>query len=160
LVAAATEDYLVLFEFDRRERRDEQFARACTVNDCVAEPGDNAILRMLRTQLDEYFAGDRKEFTVPLLAPGTTFQEKVWSALRQIPCGTTTSYGRLASSIGKPDAVRAVAKANGHNRIAILIPCHRVSGSDGSLVGYGGGLSNQRKLLDLEAHGENLSLFD
>jgi O-6-methylguanine DNA methyltransferase len=160
MVAAATEDYLILFEFDRRERRDEQFARACEANDCVAEPGDNAILTMLRTQLDEYFAGDRRDFTVPLLAPGTPFQEQVWTALRQIPCGSTTSYGRLAQAIGKPDHARAVARANGDNRIAILIPCHRVIGSDGSLVGYGGGLSTKRKLLDLEGRGENLSLFD
>jgi O-6-methylguanine DNA methyltransferase len=85
---------------------------------------------------------------------------RVWTALRQIPCGTTTSYGRVAAAIGQPTAVRAVARANGDNRIAILIPCHRVIGADGQLVGYGGGWGRKKKLLDLEARSTALSLFE
>jgi AraC family transcriptional regulator of adaptative response/methylated-DNA-[protein]-cysteine methyltransferase len=126
---------------------------------CEMEHGESQIFDLLRTQLDEYFLGNRREFSVPLLAPGTPFQTRVWAALRQIPAGTTTSYARLAESIGMPNAVRAVARANGDNRIAILIPCHRVIGSNGELVGYGGGLWRKKKLLELEARAEALSLF-
>jgi AraC family transcriptional regulator of adaptative response/methylated-DNA-[protein]-cysteine methyltransferase len=84
---------------------------------------------------------------------------RVWNALRRIPCGATTSYARVAESIGQPSAVRAVARANGDNRVAIIIPCHRVIGSDGTLVGYGGGLWRKRKLLEIEGRGATLPLF-
>ena len=94
--------------------------------------------------------------TYTLSAP----RERVWSALQQIPCGTTTSYSRLAESLGQPNAVRAVARANGDNRLAILVPCHRVIGATGELVGYGGGLWRKRKLLELEARTQALSLFE
>ena len=105
---------------------------------------------MVRTQLDEYFRAERREFTVPLHTPGTPFQNRVWAELQRIPIGTTTTYAAVARNIGQPTAVRAVARANGDNRIAIIIPCHRVIGSDGSLTGYGGGLSRKQQLLDLE----------
>jgi AraC family transcriptional regulator of adaptative response/methylated-DNA-[protein]-cysteine methyltransferase len=120
--------------------------------------GKSAVIDQLRSELDEYFLGERREFTVPLYAPGTPFQMKVWSQLLRIPVGTTTTYSRVASAIGQPNAVRAVARANGDNRIAILIPCHRVIGSDGSLTGYGGGLWRKKKLLDLEARATELKL--
>ena len=97
-----------------------------------------------------YFRGDLTEFSVPLLTPGTDFQHLVWSRLRAIPSGTTRSYGGIAAEIGRPTAVRAVARANGDNRIAILIPCHRVIGSDGKLTGYGGGLWRKQRLLEIE----------
>ena len=159
MLAAASETQLVLFEFPHRRMIDTQLDRVRRAVGCELQPGDSPMFSMLRAQLDEYFQGRRREFTVPLHAPGTPFQMRVWEELRRIPSGTTTTYGRLAEAIGQPNAVRAVARANGDNRIAILIPCHRVIGSTGELVGYGGGLWRKRKLLELEARSEALSLF-
>lgn len=102
-------------------------------------------------QLRAYFRGELKEFALPLAMEGTEFQLRVWNALRTIPYGETISYAQLASRIGNPKAVRAVGLANGSNPIPIIIPCHRVIGSDGSLTGFGGGLSTKQKLLDLES---------
>jgi methylated-DNA-[protein]-cysteine S-methyltransferase len=102
-------------------------------------------------QLDAYFRGDRITFDLPLAPAGTEFQKQVWKALQGIPYGETTSYGEIARRIGRPEAVRAVGAANGSNPIAIIIPCHRVIGASGKLVGYGGGLSNKQALLDLES---------
>lgn len=109
-------------------------------------------------QLDAYFAGDRTAFDLPLAPRGTRFQRQVWEALRAIPYGTTTSYGALAAGIGNPAAVRAVGLANGRNPIPIVVPCHRVIGSDGALTGYGGGLEAKRLLLDLESRAARLPL--
>jgi len=159
MIAAASETHLLLFEFPHRRMIDTQFERVRRALDCEPAPGDPPVVAMLRSQLDEYFAGRRREFTVPLHTPGTPFQMRVWAELQRIPCGTTTTYARVAEAIGQPNAVRAVARANGDNRIAIIIPCHRVIGSNGELVGYGGGLSRKRKLLDLEGRAEVLSLF-
>src|SRR5882672_5504217 len=102
-------------------------------------------------QLQAYFVGELREFDLPLAPEGTEFQLRVWDSLRTIPYGETISYGQLAQKIGNPKAVRAVGLANGCNPIPIIIPCHRVSGSDGGLTGFGGGLSNKRKLLALES---------
>lgn len=159
MLAAASDTQLVLFEFPRRRMIDTQLDRVRRAVGCELEPGDSPVFATLRTQLDEYFGGRRREFSVPLHAPGTQFQMRVWAELQRIPSGTTTTYGRLASAIGQPNAVRAVARANGDNRIAILIPCHRVIGATGELVGYGGGLWRKRKLLELETRSEALSLF-
>lgn len=101
-------------------------------------------------QLQEYFAGQRRAFDLPLSFYGTDFQKKVWSALLDIPYGETRSYGQIARAIGNPKACRAVGMANHINEIVIVVPCHRVIGSDGSLTGYGGGLDVKRKLLELE----------
>jgi methylated-DNA-[protein]-cysteine S-methyltransferase len=101
-------------------------------------------------QLEEYFAGKRKDFDVPLLAQGTSFQRSVWSALQGIPYGETRSYGQIAQIIGNPKASRAVGMANNKNPIWIMIPCHRVIGADGTLTGYGGGLDMKKRLLELE----------
>ncbi|MGI5347570.1 methylated-DNA--[protein]-cysteine S-methyltransferase [Streptomyces sp. CA-250714] len=101
-------------------------------------------------QLGEYFAGDRKEFTVPLQPQGTDFQRTVWNALCDIPYGETLSYGELAERIGRPGAARAVGLANGRNPVSIIVPCHRVIGSTGQLTGYGGGIERKRHLLDFE----------
>jgi len=158
MVAAATKTHLVLFEFSRRHMLPLQLQRLEAAVGSELVPGESAIIVQLRRELDEYFRGERREFTVPLYAPGTPFQMKVWNELLRIPPGTTTTYSRVASAIGHPTAVRAVARANGDNRIAILIPCHRVIGSDGSLTGYGGGLSRKKKLLDLEARATELKL--
>ena len=101
-------------------------------------------------QLDEYFKGERREFFLNLQPAGTEFQKSVWRQLEEIPYGKTTSYGKIADVIGKPNASRAVGSANGKNPIAIIVPCHRVIGSDGSLTGYGGGLWRKRWLIGFE----------
>ena len=105
---------------------------------------------MLQQQLEEYFVGKRKKFTLPLLTPGTDFQQSVWKELQNISYGTTRSYKQQALALDKGEAVRAVANANGMNRISIVIPCHRVIGEDGHLTRYGGGLWRKKWLLDLE----------
>ncbi len=107
----------------------------------------------VRAQLREYFAGRRIEFDVPLAMDGTPFERRVWSALRDIPYGETVSYGEVAHRVGQPSAARAVGLANGRNPIAVIVPCHRVIGANGTLTGYGGGLERKRLLLELE-HGQ------
>jgi methylated-DNA-[protein]-cysteine S-methyltransferase len=105
----------------------------------------------VEAQLGAYFAGERTEFDLPLAPTGSGFQLAVWAALRRIPYGETASYGEIAAEIGRPDAVRAVGSTNGRNPIPVIVPCHRVIGADGSLVGFGGGLPRKRLLLELEA---------
>jgi methylated-DNA-[protein]-cysteine S-methyltransferase len=105
----------------------------------------------VREQLDEYFAGSDRRFDLPLSLTGNQFELRVWQALQEIPYGETVSYGEIARRIGDPAAARAVGLANGRNPIALIVPCHRVIGADGSLTGYGGGLERKRFLLDLEA---------
>jgi methylated-DNA-[protein]-cysteine S-methyltransferase len=114
------------------------------------DPGDCVVLKETARQLEEYFAGERTDFDLPLAAEGTPFQRRVWDALRAIPYGETVSYGELARRIGQPTASRAVGLANGRNPISIVVPCHRVIGSSGKLVGYGGGLERKQTLLGLE----------
>lgn len=109
------------------------------------------LLRQAARQLEEYFAGRRKIFDLPLNPQGTPFQQKVWRALCAVPYGQTASYGRIAAAVGSPKACRAVGMANHANPVAIFIPCHRIIGSNGSLTGYGGGLEIKRALLALEA---------
>lgn len=119
----------------------------------IAATGDSPAcrhVRALQSQLDEYFDGARRTFDVPLRPQGPPFHMRVWNALLGIPYGETISYGELASRVGDPTAARAVGAANGANPIVIVIPCHRVIGADGKLVGYGGGLWRKRTLLDLE----------
>jgi len=110
-----------------------------------------SVMRETMRQLRAYFGGELKSFDVPLEIAGTEFQRRVWSALRTIPYGQTRSYSEIAAQIGAPQAVRAVGAANGRNPIPIIVPCHRVIGASGSLVGFGGGLEWKRLLLDLEA---------
>ncbi|MGN6608017.1 MAG: methylated-DNA--[protein]-cysteine S-methyltransferase [Jatrophihabitans sp.] len=112
---------------------------------------DDGAFADVRGELDEYFAGTRREFTVPLHPAGSPFQLRVWAALAEIPYGETTSYGKTAVAIGSPTASRAVGLANGQNPIPIIVPCHRVVGANGSLTGYGGGLDAKRWLLAHEA---------
>ncbi len=111
-------------------------------------------------QLDAYFAGELTDFELELDLQGTEFQRRVWQALLTIPFGETRSYGDIAEQIGAPGAARAVGLANGHNPIAIIVPCHRVIGASGSLTGYGGGLDRKRLLLALETSSATLPLFD
>ena len=113
-------------------------------------PGADRVLDLARRELEAYFAGTLRVFEVPLAPHGTPFQLKAWNALLRIPYGATRSYGEQAAAIGQPAAARAVGLANGRNPIAIIIPCHRVIGSNGSLTGYGGGMARKRMLLELE----------
>ena len=113
-------------------------------------PGARALAEVA-DQLDAYFAGERTTFDLPLALRGTPFQQQVWTELQQIPHGTTVSYAQLADRIGRPNAVRAVGAANGRNPVSIVIPCHRVVGTDGSLTGYGGGTPRKQALLTLES---------
>lgn len=117
---------------------------------CAADTEIPQVLLEAARQLDEYFKGRRTTFDIPLLPVGSAFQKRVWQQLQHIPYGSTVSYGELAAAIGSPDSVRAVANANGANAISIIIPCHRVIGSNGSLTGYGGGIAVKRFLLELE----------
>lgn len=119
----------------------------------------NSMVGKAADQLMEYFKGKRKSFDLTLLPPGTAFQRKVWDALQQIPYGKTISYLEFSKQIGPAKAIRAVAAANGKNPIAIVIPCHRVIGRDGSLTGYAGGLHRKRFLLNLESPVQQTSLF-
>ena len=115
--------------------------------------GSVPVLDQTARELEEYFAGARREFTVPLAPEGTEFQRKVWAALREIPYGATVTYGEIAARIGKPKAAVAVGQANGRNPIPIIIPCHRVVGAGGKLVGYTGGLHIKEALLAVESAG-------
>jgi AraC family transcriptional regulator, regulatory protein of adaptative response / methylated-DNA-[protein]-cysteine methyltransferase len=150
LIAGATEDGVCLLEFSDRRRASRECRDLVKLLKQPMEEGDNKHLTILRKQLNDYFNGNLKEFTVPLVTPGTDFQQAVWKELLDIPFGKTRSYQEQANILKKPDAVRAVANANGMNRISILIPCHRVIGSDGRLTGYGGGLKRKKWLLDHE----------
>ena len=116
----------------------------------AGEGASSPVLEQAAAELAEYFAGKRRAFSVPLAPQGTAFQRKVWATLEKVPYGETASYGQIAAKIGNPKASRAVGMANNRNPVPILIPCHRIVGADGALVGYGGGLEVKRALLDLE----------
>lgn len=150
MVAGATDEAVCFLEFADRRMFERQLRRLRSLLGCVIVPGTNGLTEQLHAELDAYFAGALHTFTVPLVMPGTPFQQAVWAQLRAIPYGGTTSYGAIADAIGQPTAVRAVAQANGANRLAILLPCHRVIGKDGTLSGYGGGVWRKQRLLDLE----------
>ena len=157
LVAAANEEGICLLEFTDRRMLEAQFRTLRRLFKCAVVPGRNAHIQKLQSELDAYFAGRLKAFTVPLVYPGTPFQRRVWEELLRIPHGATRSYEEMAAAAGSPGACRAAGTANGMNRIAILIPCHRVVNKDGKLGGYGGGLWRKQRLLDLE-RGAALSL--
>lgn len=141
---------LCLLEFADRRMLETNLAVVRRRFGLAVLPGSNAVLDTLEKELRGYFGGRLREFSTPLLPVGTPFQEAVWAQLRRIPYGATISYEELARRLGNPAALRAVARANGANRIAILVPCHRVVGKDGRLTGYGGGLWRKGLLLDLE----------
>jgi AraC family transcriptional regulator of adaptative response/methylated-DNA-[protein]-cysteine methyltransferase len=149
-VAGATAQGICLLEFTDRRMLEAQFSAVRRLFDAPALPGSNEHLERLEDEIQRYFAGTLREFTVPLLYPGTPFQQQVWNELLAIPYGETRSYQQLAAAVSSPQAVRAVGRANGLNRIAIVIPCHRVINKDGSLCGYGGGLRRKQYLLELE----------
>ncbi len=150
LVLGATADGLCLLEFSDRRMLETQFGALARRFGAALAPGRNRWIEAARTQLSEYFRGERRAFDLPLIIRGTPFQERVWRALLSIPYGETASYRDVATRVGAPKATRAVGTANGRNRIAIVIPCHRVVNADGKLGGYGGGLWRKQYLLDLE----------
>lgn len=150
LFAGATSEGICLLEFADRRMLETQFKRLSKLLGAEFMPGRNEHFAVLDTQLAEYFAGTRQVFDLPLVVPGTGFQKQTWQALQEIPHGQTRTYSQQARAVGNPRAVRAVARANGDNRLAIIIPCHRVIAADGTLAGYGGGIWRKRFLLDLE----------
>ena len=150
MFACAAEQGICLLEFTVRKMLETELKSLAKQLNANIIQGANKHFDLLRRQLDEYFEGKRKEFTIQLFTPGTEFQQSVWKVLQTIPYGSTYSYKQQAIALKKPDAFRAVANANGMNRISIIIPCHRVIGEDGNLIGYGGGLWRKKWLLDLE----------
>ncbi len=128
-------------------------------NDDTLVEGSSPVIEKARTQLEEYFRGERRDFDLPLAPRGTEFQQRVWQRLLKIQYGTTTTYGALAGELGNPNASRAVGLANGSNPIPIVIPCHRVIGANGALTGFGGGLPIKSALLDLERKQAQAVLF-
>ena len=160
LVAGARAEGVCLLEFTDRRMLEAQCATLKRRFRCALVPGENDHLAQLKAELAEYFAGRRRAFDVPLLVPGTPFQERVWRELLAIPYGETRSYEDLARTLGNADAQRAVGRANGMNRIAIVIPCHRVVNKTGELGGYGGGLWRKHRLLALERGGAAEDLLD
>jgi AraC family transcriptional regulator of adaptative response/methylated-DNA-[protein]-cysteine methyltransferase len=150
LVAGATREGICLLEFSDRRMLETELASLKKLFAAPVVPGVHPHLDRLQVELGDYFSGAARSFSVPLVSPGTPFQQRVWQQLLAIPYGETRSYQQVAAAIGAPKAVRAVGHANGLNRIAILIPCHRVLNKDGRLGGYGGGLRRKQFLLDLE----------
>ncbi|MEO8246039.1 MAG: methylated-DNA--[protein]-cysteine S-methyltransferase [Chloroflexota bacterium] len=150
MVAGATDDAVVLLDFAQRRMFDSQLAAVRRRIGPTGE-GPSALIDRLEVQLDEYFARTRRDFDLPLDLPGSAFQERVWAELRAIPYGETISYRDLAQRVDAGAAWRAVGRANGANRVAVIVPCHRVVASGRGLGGYGGGLPVKRLLLDLEA---------
>jgi AraC family transcriptional regulator of adaptative response/methylated-DNA-[protein]-cysteine methyltransferase len=150
LIAGATQEALVLLEFSDRRMIEAQIATLRRLFKKPFVPGTTPLLHQTRNELHEYFAGSRREFEVPIDFPASEFQQKVWNALLKIPYGQTLSYEGLANKVGTPNGQRAVGHANGLNRLAIIVPCHRVVNKNGELGGYGGGLWRKQALLDLE----------
>jgi len=150
MFACAVEQGICLLEFSDRKMLETEFKTLAKRLNASIIPGANKHFNLLEKELTEYFEGKRKEFTVQLFTPGTEFQRLVWKELKNIPYGSTRSYIQQANALNKPKSVRAVANANGMNRISIIIPCHRVIGADGNLTGYGGGIWRKRWLLELE----------
>ncbi len=150
MFACATLKGICLFDFTVRRMLETELKELSKYFDAVILPGENPHFDVLRREINNYFEGRLKNFTVALDTPGTEFQKQVWDRLKKIPYGKTVSYHEQAIALKKPEAVRAVANANGHNRVSVIIPCHRVIGKDGSLTGYGGGLWRKKWLIDFE----------
>jgi len=151
MLAVADDDALHLLEFADRRMLATQLERLRRLQDCVITPGPSHVIAQVESELGQYFAGRRRRFDVPLVLDGTPFQQQVWRQLLAIPFARTCSYEELARRIDRPGAQRAVGRANGDNRLAIVVPCHRVVRADGTLSGYGGGVWRKQRLLELEA---------
>lgn len=151
MFVCASERGVCLLEFVDRRMLETEFSDIQRLLNARIIAGQNDHTRQAEKEISEYFAGQRQRFTLPLDTPGSDFQRRVWQALCLLPCGETTHYQALAETLNQPTAARAVAAANGANRIAIVIPCHRVIGKDGSMTGYGGGIARKAWLLEHEA---------
>ena len=150
MLAIASDEGLSLLEFTDRRAIEGQLQRLERHVSGSFARGEHPLLDQLEVELAEYFAGARQRFEVPLHLAGSPFQEAVWQGLLQIPYGETRSYAQLAAAIGRPSSSRAVGRANGDNRLAIVVPCHRVVRADGHLSGYAGGVGRKQALLELE----------
>lgn len=150
MIAMASDEALVLLEFHDRPALPFELKELQQRYGYSITSGSNDVLDGIQAELDAYFEGRLTRFETPLSLPSMPFQRQIWSLLQTIPYGETRTYGGMARDLGKPNSSRAVGAANGQNRIAILVPCHRVIGADGALTGYGGGKHRKRHLLDLE----------
>ena len=153
LILGCFDDRLCLLDFRYRKMRtrvDHRIRKGLNAEFSIA---NHQLLDTTRRQICEYLRHQRATFDIPLIMVGTDFQKSVWRALQKVPYGTTSSYARLAKAVGRENAVRAVAGANGANALSLIIPCHRIIGSDGSLAGYGGGVPIKKRLLKLEQTG-------
>ncbi len=155
MFVCATDEGVCLLEFTDRRMLETELKTLTKILNASIVHGENKHFENLIQQMNEYFKGERKEFSIPLFTPGSEFQKSVWRELQTIPYGTTRSYKQQALALKNPGAVRAVANANGMNRISIIIPCHRVIGDDGHLTGYGGGIWRKKWLLDMESNQMN-----
>jgi len=151
LFACATNEGICMLEFPYRKSFQKQIEGLKRLLNADIEAGESKYFEVLKSQLEEYFKCQRKEFDIPLVLSGSAFQLNVWNELCKIPYGEKRTYLQQSENLGSPKSIRAVATANGANKISILIPCHRVVGSNGSLIGYGGGLRNKQFLLELES---------
>lgn len=156
LILGSFKNKLCLLDFRYRKMRKIVDTRIKNGLNAEFLENDCEVLQQTKKQLDEYLNGNRKEFSLPLLMVGTEFQKRIWKSLMQVPYGATSTYLQLAKNIRNEKAVRAVAGANGANAISLIIPCHRIIGSNGQLVGYGGGLSVKKRLLNLERRNRSL----
>jgi AraC family transcriptional regulator of adaptative response/methylated-DNA-[protein]-cysteine methyltransferase len=150
MIAMANDEGLSLLEFADRPALPAELAELEQRYRYTITPGNHLYLDQIEGEIAAYFAGEQTVFETPLFLPATPFQHTIWSMLLDIPFGETRTYGGMARALGKPNSSRAVGGANGQNRIAIVVPCHRIIGADGSLTGYGGGQPRKRFLLDLE----------
>ncbi len=160
IILGSYDNKLCLADWRYRKMRNTIDKRIKSILKSDFTEGSSTVIEQTKIQLEEYFKQERKEFEINLLFVGTEFQKSVWEKLMEIPYGKTASYLQLSNNLNNTKAIRAVASANGANSISIIVPCHRIIGSNGKLVGYAGGLSTKKKLLQLEgAFGEQLSLF-
>lgn len=150
MLAGATSEGICFLEFTDRIRLEKELSDLRKLLNAVMLPGRNRYSDQLENELSEYFEGERKTFSVPLHMPGSDFSQSAWKALLEIPYGETCSYKEQAERMDNPGAIRAIASANGRNRLAIIVPCHRVIGSDGSMTGYAAGIERKKWLLNFE----------
>ncbi len=160
MIAGATDKGICMFEFADYKWIDLELKQLESSLKAPLVQGESRFFDPLRKQMEAYFNGERREFDLPLDLVGTDFQQKVWLSLLRIPYGQTTTYAKQAALLGMPTAVRAVANANGKNKVSIILPCHRVIGADGTLTGYGGGVWRKKKLLELEQGYREQMLFE
>ena len=155
MVAVSSKTHLHLLEFTDRKALPKELAKLAKDSNTKIGIGDTAPIQQVKAELNAFFDGSSATFETPIAMAGSPFAKSVWRALQEIPPGATRSYIDIARELGRPTASRAVARANGANQIALIIPCHRVIGSDGSLTGYGGGLWRKQRLLEIEAKYKN-----